>query len=93
MPESSALSIPTSPLATVGTLTVLAAFLIAAYAAAAGIAGNIQKRDRLVKSSVQAIYGRCAVMLLASALLVYAFVTHDYSIKYVAIAFKSSSVR
>lgn len=84
MPESSALSIPESPIAALGTLTLLGAFLVAAYALAAGVIGNAQHRRRLVSSSVQALYGFFGLMTLASALLIYAFVTHDYSIKYVA---------
>ena len=37
----------------------------------------------MVQSSVFALYALCAIMVLASALIVYSFVTHDYSIKYV----------
>jgi len=84
VPESSALSIPESPIAALGTITILVAFLVAAYAAAAGAIGNAQRRRRLVTSSVQALYGFFALMMLASALMIYAFVTHDYTIKYVA---------
>ncbi len=83
MPVQSAFSIPDSPLAALGTISLLVAFVIAAYAATVGIVGNVQKRERLMKSSVHAMHALCAVMVLASALLVYAFVTHDYSIKYV----------
>ena len=84
MPESSALSIPQSPIAALGTISLLAAFLVAAYACAAGAIGNTQRRRRLVQSSVNALYAFTAIMGLASALLIYAFVTHDYTIKYVA---------
>ncbi|HEU5055471.1 MAG TPA: cytochrome c-type biogenesis CcmF C-terminal domain-containing protein [Kofleriaceae bacterium] len=84
MPESSALSIPESPIAALGTISLLAAFLVAGYAAAAGAIGNTQRRRRLVQSSVNALYAFAAIMGLASALLIYAFVTHDYTIKYVA---------
>jgi len=83
MTGSSALSLPDSPIAALGSITLLIAFCIAAYSATAGIVGNVQKRERLVASSVKALYGLCAIMVMASALLVYAFVTHDYSIKYV----------
>ncbi len=83
MPVQSAFSIPDSPLAALGTISLLVAFVIAAYAATVGIVGNVQKRERLMKSSVHAMHALCAVMVLASALIVYAFVTHDYSIKYV----------
>ncbi len=84
MPETSALNIPHSPVAAMGTITVLIAFLVAAYASAAGIVGNAQHRRRLVTSSVYSLYGFFALMTLASALIIYAFVTHDYTIKYVA---------
>ena len=84
MPEGSAFSIPHSPIAALGTLTILVAFVVAAYAATAGLVGNAQRRRRLVTSSVHALYGFFALMMLASALLIYAFVTHDYTIKYVA---------
>jgi cytochrome c-type biogenesis protein CcmF len=83
VPDSSALSIPSSPIAALGTITLLAAFVVAAYAGAAGLIGNVQRRRRLVTSSVFALYGFFGLMMMASALLIYAFVTHDYSIKYV----------
>jgi cytochrome c-type biogenesis protein CcmF len=83
VPETSALNIPGSPIAALGTVTLLVAFLVAAFGAAAGIVGNVQGRRRLVGSSIQALYGLFALMLLGSALIIYAFVTHDYSIKYV----------
>ena len=57
---------------------------MAAYSAAAGIVGNAQRRPRLVTSSVYSLYAFFAVMMLASALMIYAFLTHDYTIKYVA---------
>jgi cytochrome c-type biogenesis protein CcmF len=84
LPDSSAFSIATSPISLLGKGTLWAAFLVAAYAGAAGVIGNVQRRRRLVTSSVYALYGLFGLMMLASALLIYAFVTHDYSIKYVA---------
>lgn len=83
MPETSALNIPHSPIAALGTITLLVAYVVAAYAATAGIIGNLQHRRKLVTSSVYALYGFFALMMLASALIIYAFVTHDYTIKYV----------
>jgi len=82
--DSSSLSIPVSPIARLGTVTIWAAFLVAGYAGAAGLIGNVQRRRRLVTSAVHALYGFFGLMMVASALLIYAFVTHDYSIKYVA---------
>lgn len=83
MPETSAFNIPHSPVAALGTITLLIAFLVAAYAVAAGFVGNAQHRRRLVNSSVYSLYGFFALTLLSSALIIYAFVTHDYTIKYV----------
>ena len=76
-------SVPFSPIALVGTISLLAAYIVAGWCVAAGIAGNAKKSRRLVNSSVYALYGFAALISLASALIIYAFVTHDYSIKYV----------
>ncbi|MEZ4358622.1 MAG: cytochrome c-type biogenesis CcmF C-terminal domain-containing protein [Kofleriaceae bacterium] len=67
-----------------GTITLLAAYLVAAWTVAAGIAGNVRKSPRLILSSVYGLYAFAALAALASALIVYAFMTHDFSIKYVA---------
>ena len=84
MPENSAFNIPSSPIAAFGTIVLLLAFLVAAYGAAAGMVGNAQHRRRLVTSSVYSLYAFFGLTLLASALIIFAFVTHDYTIKYVA---------
>ena len=47
-------------------------------------AGNARKSRRLVNSSVYGLYGFAALVTLASVLLIYAMVTHDFAIKYVA---------
>jgi cytochrome c-type biogenesis protein CcmF len=75
---------PFSPIALVGTIALLSAYGVAAWCVAAGIAGNARKNQRLVNSSVYGLYGFAALVGLASALLIYAFVTHDFTIKYVA---------
>ena len=74
-----------SPIEIVGTVSLLVAFLIAAWSIAAGIAGNARHNRRLVLSAVYGLYGFTALIGLASALIIYAFVTHDYSIKYIAL--------
>ena len=84
MPETSALNIPHSPVAALGTIVLLLCFLVAAYGATTGIVGNLKKRRKLVNSSVYSLYVLFALTLLASALMIYAFVTHDYTIKYVS---------
>src|SRR5829696_7060536 len=76
--------VPFSPIALVGTIALLIAYAVGAWAIASGIAGNARKSRRLVNSSVYALYGFGALIGLASALVIYGFVTHDFSIKYVA---------
>ncbi|HEU4727971.1 MAG TPA: heme lyase CcmF/NrfE family subunit, partial [Kofleriaceae bacterium] len=75
---------PFSPIALVGTIALLSAYGVAAWCVASGIAGNARKSRRLVNSSVYGLYGFAALIGLASALMIYAMVTHDFAIKYVA---------
>ena len=66
-------------MATLGTF-LLPAFVVAAYAAT--VAGARRRSPRLVESGVGAFYVT-ALLTLASAVLVHAFVVDDYSINYV----------
>lgn len=66
-----------------GTFTLLASFVICAYAAAASVAGARRRSHRLTESGVGAFYLVAAMMTVASGILVRAFVIEDYSIKYV----------
>ena len=70
-------------MATLGTYTLLAAFVACAYAAAAAVAGHRRRNPRLLESGVGAFYLVTALMTLASAVIVRAFVVGDYSIRYV----------
>ena len=70
-------------MATLGTFTLLAAFVACAYAAAASVAGARRRAPRLLESGVGAFYLVTALMSLASAIIVHAFVTRDYTIRYV----------
>lgn len=76
--------LPTSPIATVGAIVLLFSYVLAAATAMLGIVGNARKNPRLVAASVWSLYGFFAAIAVTSALLVYAFLTHDYTIKYVA---------
>jgi cytochrome c-type biogenesis protein CcmF len=66
-----------------GTFILLAAFVTCAYAIAASVAGARRRSSRLVESGIGAFYFLAALMGVASAVLIHAFVTGDYSIKYV----------
>ena len=70
-------------MSTLGTYTLLAAFVMCAYAAAAAVAGHRRRSARLLESGIGAFYLVTALMTFASALIVRAFVTEDYSIRYV----------
>ena len=70
-------------MASLGSFTLLAAFVVCTYAAAVSVAGARRRSARLIESGVGAFYVVTALMLLASAVIIHAFVTEDYSIRYV----------
>ncbi len=70
-------------MASLGTFTILAAFVVSAYAAAAAVAGARRASRRLVESAIGAFYLVAALLTVGTAVIMHAFVTDDYSIKYV----------
>ena len=84
MPPESAFQIPHSPIGALGTVTLLVAFVVNAYALATSLIGQRQSRPGMVTSGIYASYAFSSLMGLASALIVYAFLSHDFTIKYVA---------
>ena len=76
--------IPDSPIAALGKITLLIAFVVAAYTMAVGIIGSRHGRPKLIRSSVYGLYAFAGLATFASALIIYAFLSHDYTIKYVA---------
>ncbi|MCC6163498.1 MAG: cytochrome c biogenesis protein CcsA [Acidobacteria bacterium] len=66
-----------------GTFLLLASFVVACYAATACIAGARRRSTRLTESGIGAFYLVTALMSVASAVILYAFVTDTYQIKYV----------
>src|SRR5688572_22337222 len=66
-----------------GTFLLLTSFVACAYAIAASVAGARRRSTRLVESGIGAFYAVTALMTVASGVLVHAFVTDNYSIKYV----------
>ena len=70
-------------MATLGTFVLLGAFVASAYAFAASVAGARRRSWRLVESGVGAFYFTAALTTVASGVIVHAFVTNNYAIKYV----------
>ena len=70
-------------MASLGSFLLMATFVVSAYAIAASIAGARRGSRRLVDSGVGAFHLAAALMTVASAVIVHAFVTEDYTIKYV----------
>src|ERR671921_1592813 len=66
-----------------GTFLLLTSFVACAYAIAASVAGARRRSARLIESGTGAFYFITALMTVASGVLVHAFVTDNYSIKYV----------
>jgi cytochrome c-type biogenesis protein CcmF len=82
--SESAFSIPHSPVGALGTITLMVAFVVNAFALASSLTGQRQGRPGMVRSGIYAAYGFAALMGLASSLMIYAFLSHDFTIKYVA---------
>jgi cytochrome c-type biogenesis protein CcmF len=70
-------------MANLGTFILLTVFVVCSYAAAASVAGARRRSWRLVESGIGAFHLVTAMMTVASAIIVHAFATNDYSIKYV----------
>ncbi len=71
-------------MASLGTFLLLAAFVTCSYAAVVSVAGARRRSRRLIESGIGAFYLICAIMTAATAVLINAFLTGDFSIKYVA---------
>ncbi len=70
-------------MAALGTYVLLASFVVACYAAVASVVGARRRSRPLVESGIGAFYLVTALMSVASALIVHAFVIGDYRIRYV----------
>ena len=66
-----------------GTFLLLSAFVTASGAFAACLAGARRRSRRLIDGGIGLFHVVTALMLVASAVIIHAFVTGDYSIKYV----------
>jgi cytochrome c-type biogenesis protein CcmF len=70
-------------MSTLGYYLLLAAFVTCAYAAGISVAGARRRSRSLIESGVGAFYMVAAIMAAASSVIIYSFVTGDYSVKYV----------
>ena len=68
----------------VGALSLLIAFCLAVFAAAAAVVGKYSRRPLLTVSAERAVYAIWILVTTASALLVYSLITGDYRLAYVA---------
>jgi len=71
-------------MATLGYSILLLTFVVCSYAAGASVAGARRGSRRLIESGIGAFHLVTALMVMASVLIVHAFVTNDFSIKYVS---------
>ena len=70
-------------MSSLGTFLILAAFVLASGAFAASIAGARRQRPSLIEGGTGLFHTVTAMLLVASAVLVHAFVIGDFRIKYV----------
>src|SRR5882724_10707070 len=70
-------------MASLGTFLLLFAFVTCSSAGVISVVGARRQSRRLIESGIGAFYLICAIMIAASAVMVNAFLTGDYSIKYV----------
>ena len=70
-------------MAALGGFVIVLALVAAAYATATSVVGARNGRRALVVAGLRGSYLVAALMTLATALLLHAFVSHDYTLKYV----------
>src|SRR5579864_5991927 len=70
-------------MASLGTFLLLASFVVSSYAAVVSVVGARRRSRPLIESGVGAFYLIAALMTVASAVMINAFLTNDFSIKYV----------
>jgi cytochrome c-type biogenesis protein CcmF len=71
-------------MASLGYLVLLASFVVCSYAVGVSVAGARRRSRKLVESGIGAFHMVTALMTLASVIIIHAFVTNDFSIKYVS---------
>ncbi len=71
-------------MSTLGSFSLFLAFIVSAYALIASLVGVKIKSLKWIKSGQNAVFAVSGLLTLASIVLIYAFVIHDFQIQYVA---------
>jgi len=71
-------------MASLGTFLLLSSFVVCSYAAVSSVVGARRGSRRLIESGIGAFYLVAALMAVATAVIINAFLTDDFSIRYVA---------
>src|SRR5436309_3907784 len=71
-------------MASLGSFRLLATFVVCSYAAVISVVGARRRSRQLIESGIGAFYLVAALMTCASAVMINAFLTDDFSINYVA---------
>jgi cytochrome c-type biogenesis protein CcmF len=66
-----------------GSFLIIASLVACGYWIAAAVTGARRRSRRLIESGIGAFYFIAALMTVASGVMVHAFVTNNYAIKYV----------
>jgi cytochrome c-type biogenesis protein CcmF len=69
---------------TVGFSAVAVALALSVYGVVAAVVGVKRRRPELVRSAESAVYANFGLLSVATLMMVYALVTHDFSVSYVA---------
>jgi len=70
--------------AELGHVTLILTLMVAAYACVASLLGSMRGMASLVDSAVYGLYTTPLLLVVATISLIYAFVTRDFSVRYVA---------
>src|SRR5438105_9034954 len=71
-------------MASLGTFLLLSSFVLCAYAAVSSVVGARRGSRRLIERGIGALYLVASLMAVAPSVIINAFLTDDFSIRYVA---------
>ena len=76
-------SVQTNWVALFGSFVLLCTLILTTYAGGAAVAGARRQSQPLIRSAIYAGYACTALLSLASALIFFAVLSNDFSLKYV----------